>query len=251
MSQTDPWSRLTRADNEVKQRLLAEAKEVLRTAPTNDKVGSGREELVAWAGRAAAVIRRWNQVQAVVVPRLVEEFLDDNLTKAFGGFTMLKALLHQAEAELTFEVGPTSTVVPQHMVFDYFDEVRKVIEAAREDVFFVDAYLDADFVPRYLPFVASGASIRLLAGTKKLDTLLPAVDMFAQQHKRAVEVRSTSTIHERYVFVDRRQCYVSGASFKDGARTAPALLMQIVDAFGPLWKTYDDAWQAAKVERHA
>lgn len=36
------------------------------------------------------------------------------------------------------EVGPLSVVVQQGQVFDYFDEVRKVIEPARSDLFFVD-----------------------------------------------------------------------------------------------------------------
>jgi hypothetical protein len=73
--------------------------------------------------------------------------------------------------------------------------------------------------------------------------------MFVQQNNRPVAVRSTAAIHERYLFVDRRQCYASGASFKDGAKNAPALLMQIVDAFGAMWTTYDTIWQSATVER--
>ena len=46
---------------------------------------------------------------------------------------------------------PLSVVVQKGQVFDYYDEVRKVIEPARTDVFFVDPYLAADFVSRYLP----------------------------------------------------------------------------------------------------
>lgn len=82
-------------------------------------------------------------------------------------------------------------------------------------------------------------------------TLLPAVDMFAQQSGTRVEVRSSTDIHERYVFVDRAACYLSGASFKDGAKNAPAALTQISDAFKAMWDTYQMLWSTAKVERGA
>ena len=100
------------------------------------------------------------------------------------------------------ELGRGSVVVAEGRVFEYFDELRKVIETARVDVFFVDPYLDADFVSRYLPYVAEGVSIRLLGGAKKRATLLPAVDSFAQQSGRPVSVRVSDGLHDRYLFVD-------------------------------------------------
>ena len=114
---------------------------------------------------------------------------------------------------------------------------------------FVDAYLDAEFVPRYLPHVAKGIPVRLLGGSKKMVTLLPAVDLFSQQHGAVISVRSSQNLHDRYVFVDRAACYLSGASFKDGAKNAPVLLTQITDAFQAMWNTYDATWNSSKVER--
>ncbi len=133
-------------------------------------------------------------------------------------------------------------------VFDYFDEVRKIIEPATSDVLFVDPYLDAEFVARYLPHVRAGTPIRLLT-RERLSTLLPAVDAFARQSGLAISVRSASGFHDRYVFVDSAACYHSGASFKDGAIKSPTTLTQITDAFGAVLKTYEDAWATAKVER--
>src|SRR5207249_224607 len=103
---------------------------------------------------------------------------------------------------------------------------------------FVDRYLEADFVARYLPYVAPGVSIRLLCGDK-IATLLPAVDMFSQEHKRQVEVRSSDAIHDRYLFIDRMEGYFSGASFKDGAKHSPDLLSKITDTFKATWDIYD------------
>ena len=91
-------------------------------------------------------------------------------------------------------------------MFDYFDELRKLIETARQEVFFVDAYLDADFV-RYLPQIATSASIRLLGVPARMSTLLPAVDLSATQYGRKVQVRQSANLPGRYVFIDRGECY--------------------------------------------
>ena len=80
-------------------------------------------------------------------------------------------------------------------------------------------------------------------------TLLPAVDLFATQSRLIVQVRSSSVFHDRYLFVDRSACYLSGASFKDGAKTAPAAVAQVIDAFQPMWDTYDIVWNVSQVER--
>jgi hypothetical protein len=63
-----------------------------------------------------------------------------------------------------------------------------------------------------------------------------------------VELRTTSGLHERYIFVDRATCYHSGASFKDGARSAPTTISQIIDAFDAMAKTYEALWNGGKIE---
>jgi hypothetical protein len=91
-------------------------------------------------------------------------------------------------------------------------------------------------------------TIRLLA-REKLPTLLPAVDVWVRQSGAKVEVRSINGFHDRYMFVDHGACYQSGASFKDGAKSAPTTLTQITDAFPAVLKIYEDLWNTAKVER--
>ena len=73
------------------------------------------------------------------------------------------------------------------MPFDYFDEIRKVLETAQRDVLFVDPYLDAEFVSRYLGHIPAGVSIRLLA-RERIQTLIPAVELYAKQSNTKIEV---------------------------------------------------------------
>jgi hypothetical protein len=156
-------------------------------------------------------------------------------------------MLHQAGHELRLiTVGPLTVAVAQGGVFDYFDEVRKVIESAKIDLLFVDPYLDAEFVSRYLPHITQGVSVRLM-GRERMTTLAPAVELLRQQTGLAIEVRSAIGFHDRYVFVDRQSCYQSGASFKDGAKKAPTTLTQIQDAFAGVSSTYENLWASASV----
>ena len=237
-----------------KEQLLAEVEDVLRTAPPREPFNPFDDAVLPWLGRAAAVIQQWNVVYTPDFDRAARQLraqapTRDTQTGRHEAFSELMKLLYQARANLRMEVGQLSVVIQSGEAFDYFDEVRKVIETARTELFFVDPYLDAEFVSRYLPQASDGVAIRLLGGPKRIAALIPAVDLFAQQFKRTLQVRSSNGLHDRYLFVDRSACYLSGASFKDGAKSAPAVLTQITDAFQAMWDTYEGLWRTGKVER--
>ena len=205
-------------------------------------INSGSDEHLVWLGRAAAAIQRWDRVYMAQVGTAMRKISSNDDDSCQAALVALKILLQQAKSDLRMELGRGSVVVAEGRVFEYFDELRKVIETARNEVFFVDPYLDADFVSRYLPYVVEGVSIRLLGGPKKRAALLPAVDSFAQQSGRRVSVRVSDRLHDRYLFIDGAACYLSGASFKDGAKNAPAVLTEITDAFQAMWDTYEQQW---------
>jgi hypothetical protein len=233
----------------VKEQLLAQLEDLIRTAPPRTEIRNQTEVNIAWLGCVAAAIESWNPAKSGAMEDCFRKMRRQIPQEVREGIDGLNLLLQQARFDLRMEtMGQTDVVVGHRMVFDYFDEVRKIIELARKDLLFVDPYLDAEFVSRYLPHVSSGVAIRLLA-REKLAKLLPAVDFFSQQSGIKVEVRSICGFHDRYVFVDGASCYQSGASFKDGARTSPTTLTQITDAFTAVLRTYEDLWGSAKVER--
>lgn len=227
--------------------LLAELEDVIRTMPPRATIRHETEENLSWLGRASAVIAMWNSMKGVTFDAYVTKVHAPMALDAEQGLRGVITMLHQARHDLRLRtVGPLTVAVGQGSVFDYFDEVRKVIEMAKIDLFFVDPYLDAEFVSRYLPHASAGVSVRLLA-RERMATLLPAVTLLRQQTGLAVEVRSADAFHDRYVFIDRSECYQSGASFKDGAKKAPTTLTQIIDAFGAVFATYEQKWASATV----
>ena len=231
--------------------LLSEVEELLRTRPSETAIRESTEENFSWIGRVSAVMARLDPVAAALLMTTVDKINDPvNIFRSNTGYREIMIALNKARHELRMRtVGPTNVAVPQGAVFDYFDEIRKAIEAATQEVFFVDPYLDAEFVSRYFPHIRGGVRVRLLTSNKRLASLLPAIDMFVKQSGLGVAARSSTGLHDRYLFVDSTTCYQSGASFKDGGRLAPTTLTQITDAFSAMWTTYEAIWNSGHVER--
>jgi hypothetical protein len=81
-----------------------------------------------------------------------------------------------------------------------------------------------------------------------MHSLLPAVELIRKQFGITIEVRSSPTLHDRFLFVDGRTGFQSGASFKDGAKTAPTTFTEITDAFQPVLAAYEELWSAGTVQ---
>lgn len=229
------------------EQLLYEVEDIIRTMPGPRDFSVNQDKCVPWLGRASAAISQWNAgIATVRFEPLVQLVNSGQATDPNSTRRAILIYLHQAQNELRLKAaGPTSVAINSGMVFEYFDELRKVIETAKVDAYFVDPYIDADFVSRYLPYTDPSTNIRILT-REKLSTLLPSIKAFIAQAPRAIEVRTAPGFHDRYLLVDRAACFQSGASFKDGAKNAPTTLTQITDAFVAVDKTYDELWNKAQ-----
>jgi len=230
--------------------LLFEIQDVIRAMPGLRDFSADPDTCIKWLGRASAAMNSWEPARArVYFDSEVRQYSSLYANRQMVDFEpfrhSLLTMLHQAESDLRLRTcGPLSVGLETGRVFEYFDELRRLIESARSDVFFVDPYLDAEFVSRFLPLVPDGTSIRLL-GRERIASLKPAALAFASQYGHSVEIRSGSGFHDRYLFIDRQACYQSGASFKDGAKKAPTVLSQITDAFAAMHHTYEQLWKQA------
>jgi hypothetical protein len=232
-----------------REQIVVQIDDVIRTMPPRQTLRHETDENLAWLGRVSAAITAWSQARSLVLPQYISQFSSMNAHESGIAFRGIMILLHEARHQLMMETqGPTNIAVAGGRFFDYFDEIRKIIELAKEDLLFVDPYLDSEFVSRYLPHVGGSVRVRLLA-REKLAKLIPAAEAFAKQTGMRLEVRSAPGFHDRYIFVDGASCYQSGASFKDGAKSSPTTLTQITDAFNAVRDTYEAIWNAAKVER--
>ena len=213
-------------------------------------------EILEWVGRATAAVEAWaaltHQSAAVAAWHRA-------LDKLHGGISIggpnpdmaIPRVLYQAQSQLRLTtVGPVNVAVGTGKTFDYFDQLRKIIEEASTDILFVDPYMNADFASRYLQHVKNGVTIRLLVSSdpkneRYVSSLKTAVEMFAQQYRATIAVRSAKELHDRWVFIDNRRCFQSGASFKDGGAKTGTTITENVDAFAVLNGLYEGLWQAS------
>ena len=232
------------------EQLLLEVQDVIRSMPSPNDFATNANQSITWLGRASAVMSNWDMPRSTLYfepeVRRYTNLLANKERVNFEPFrNSLLMHLHQAENDLRLRTsGPLSVGIGTGRVFEYFDEIRKLIESARVDLLFVDPYIDAEFVSRYLPLVPDGTAVRILA-RERLSALKPAVSAFTAQSGRSVEVRTIGGFHDRYLFVDGQACYQSGASFKDGAKKAPTVLTQITDAISAVTTTYEQLWASA------
>ncbi len=230
-----------------KEELLVEMDDIIRTMPPRATLRHDLPENFDWFGRAAAAIYNWDSARAIIFDGQLTRINDPHAISAGQAVNNIIRMLHQASHELRMETsGPTSVAIDKGKTFQYFDELREIIESAKSEIFFVDQYLDAEFITRYFPYISNDVSIRLLAG-KLISKLVPAVDAYVQENKVSVEIRSSDYHHDRYIFIDNATCHQSGASFKDGAKVKATGITQITDAFKATSDIYEDMWGKGKV----
>lgn len=229
------------------EELLVEVEDLLRSVPEAKTISHDLEENYSWFGRVSAVISVWNSLKTAELS--LNKSLINRALNPKVPLGSIKSLLHEARHDLRMKTsGPVSIALAQGTVFDYFEEIRKIISLATNDILFIDPYMEGSFVSRYLPHCQSDVTIRLLS-EKKIPELTSSVDLFNKQNGRTIQVRSSSGLHDRYIIIDGFSCYQSGASFKDGANKSPTTVTQITDAFQALKSTYENFWNLAKVER--
>jgi hypothetical protein len=141
--------------------LLIEVEDLLRNFPEAKTISHPLEENYSWLGRVSAVIEAWNLVKTLPLISAMNEIHRPTSLSSGYAIGKIKTLLHEARHDLRMKtVGPVSVALEKGMVFDYFDEIRKVISLASSDILFVDPYLEAEFVSRYLSYCPQGVTIQ-------------------------------------------------------------------------------------------
>jgi hypothetical protein len=129
---------------QILEQRLAEIEETIRTMPPRTSIFLyDSQETSAWLGRACAAIENWNSSKGILYARTyVDDMMKLNSYDAERGLARLTFLLNQARHDLLAQLpGAGSVAVARGMVFEYFEEIRKIIQMARQDLLFVDLYL--------------------------------------------------------------------------------------------------------------
>jgi hypothetical protein len=128
--------------------------------------------------------------------------------------------------------------------YDFYRDLSSLIQAAVQEVFIVDAYLDEQLFNLYVSKIPASAKVRILSN--KIGANAETVArMYAKS--RPLELRLSTDIHDRAVFVDQRG-WVIGQSIKDAATKKPTYMVELDEpVLTSSRDAYNKIWAGAKV----
>lgn len=229
--------------------------EALRERPDDSASG----EAVAWFGEVMGIISAFSESEALPFSTLLGRI--SHADDMFGPRSLSASLRESARREFMARAQAllkrlrleTNQFETRHFEtgqrYDYFEEIRTLISGATSDVLFVDRYIDAIFVRRYMPQIPTSVTARLLTSAGSAVGTREALVLYLDEHDCNVELRSfpNGAIHDRHLIIDRTDLYQSGASFKDGARLSPTSINQIVDTAPVIIAALERRWEEGTV----
>jgi len=146
----------------------------------------------------------WDVLATWYTPRPLEPVTPHDVYAAVGGFSM--------------PVDANPVYLPAGSQHAAYIELRKIVQLAQSDMLIVDSYVD-DTLWELLSNMQRSVRLRVLTQQMKKDFRLEA-RKFSAQHGNAIEVRTTSKYHDRFIIEDNRRCWHIGASIKDAGNKA-------------------------------
>ena len=118
--------------------LLAELEDIIRSQPRYATIFHNTPEHLGWIGRAVAAIGLWDMQSGTYARAYAKLMRHAMARESQDGLDGLMGLLYEARSTLRLEtVGPVNTAIGQGLVFDYFDEIRKLLTPAVKSVLFI------------------------------------------------------------------------------------------------------------------
>ncbi len=224
--------------------LLAQLRALLERAPDFEQYTPTSREHMIWLGQGHALVSRWNQMEAISF-QTSSDMLPIDLTRANNVGTIF-GILYRAIADLELQVPQKDQVAfAAGEVYDFFRELNKVIQCADTSIFIIDPYLDHTVFDSYLNSRKEGVKVRLLIN-KGAESVKAASEKYAHQHGDVLEVRKSTKIHDRVIFIDGYVCWVVGQSLKDAAKAKPTYLAPLSpDVVSGKLADYEALWNDA------
>lgn len=126
--------------------------------------------------------------------------------------------------------------------FDATYELIQIIEKAKKNIVVIDGYVDGNTL-KLLSSKKENVTVRILTDPKaKSEALYVLIDTFNKQYKK-LEVKYSSSFHDRFMIIDDVNYYQVGASIKDlGNKTFTFLKLKETFITDSLNKKFNDEW---------
>ncbi|HGN0628756.1 TPA: hypothetical protein ACKRM8_006098 [Pseudomonas aeruginosa] len=213
-----------------------------------------RGEGPLWLGRVHVIIERADVgADALLFSNMATNLSQSPLLKERER-TKLMIVAYRALAKLEASSPPSfgGMFVHPGNVFDAFTAIAKVLGQATIDLLIVDPYADEKILTEFGGSVAPGVPIRILADRNDYKrNLSTAVSRWQQQNgdARPVELRLAvpKRLHDRAIFVDRRDAWTLTQSIKDFAVRSPGHVTRVDNIGSEKREAYETIWEESEV----
>lgn len=147
--------------------------------------------------RNADIINRVNSIENKIDTKIIE--YDENFSKIFK----------------VIDFGPVPIkqgVFVQGQIYDAYTKFQELIQNAKKEIILIDNYIDLTVLDR-LTIKSPGVDVIIYSQPKNTIKKLD-IDKFNAQYP-TLTIKNTTTMHDRFLIIDRTEIYHIGASLKD------------------------------------
>lgn len=159
----------------------------------------------------------------------------------------IKSTIQQTVIKLRTEAGKETDgkiqgEYPAGDQFGFYTDLKKLISGAKEEILFVDPYLDYELLEMCFDRVKD-IHLRVLTSTPD-SKVIKSLEMLKNKNGLNLEFRTSNELHDRYVTLDE-DTWTTGQSIKDAAAKKPTYLMRL--SMEAIKNENEKIWGRAKV----
>ena len=224
--------------------MLEKLKQTLVQMPDLVSFNKSNPAHTQWIGRTLALIRQVNPNDAFKF-ELQAQMVGNDFLKA-NHYTEMRSVLEMVIATLELKnPEETQKVYGPGAQYDFYRDLKRIIEGASKSVFIVDPYINTELFDLYVEKIKNGTNVRLL--TSNFDPATEAViKKYQAKPSICFRAKRSSDIHDRIIIIDGTACWVLGQSIKDAAKKKPTYIAPLPSDVVTLKEAhYEKIWNAA------
>ena len=224
--------------------MLEKLKQTLVQMPDLASFNKSNPAHTQWIGRTLALIRQVNPNDAFKF-ELAAGMVGIDIHKE-RNYTEMRFVLEMVIATLELQnPEETQKVYGPGAQYDFYRDLKRIIEGARKSVFIVDPYINTELFDLYVEKIKNGTNVRLL--TSKFDSATEAViKKYEAKSSICFQAKRSPDIHDRVIIIDGTACWVLGQSIKDAAKKKPTYIAPLPSDVVTLKEAhYEKIWNAA------
>jgi len=198
-----------------------------------------------WIGRTLALIREVDKADALKFD-LASQLIGNDVLKE-NNYAQMHSVLEMVIATLELQnPEQRQTVYGPGAQYDFYRDLKRIIEGAVKSVFIVDPYINTELFDLYVEKIRDGNDVRLLTNAfdSATATLIKKYQAKTNIHFQA---KRSQSIHDRVIIIDGAECWVLGQSIKDAATKKPTYIAPLPSDVVSLKQAhYETIWNAAQ-----